>query len=76
MSVVLYAALGVVIDLGICLYYRCISSGLLLPASALGSLITLISFIVFQKIIVKWNSKLVLAYAIGNGIGTAIGMMV
>ncbi len=71
----LYIGLGAVIDLLITVYYRMISVRQAFPASALGTIITLVTFVIFSKIIVKWNKKLVIAYSIGTGIGTFIGVI-
>jgi len=72
----LYLSLGMVIDLIITLYYRCISSRLVFPASILGAVITLVSFIIFNRIIVNWNKRLVIAYAVGTGVGTFLGLII
>lgn len=73
---ILYLGLGTVMDLLITLYNRCTFFRLKWPGSILGAVITLASFVIFNRIIVQWNKKLVMAYAIGTGIGTFLGMLI
>lgn len=74
-KIMLYVGLGAVIDLLITVYYRMISVRQAFPASALGAIITLVTFVIFSKIIVSWNKRLVIAYAVGTGLGTFVGVI-
>jgi hypothetical protein len=71
-----YFALGVLTDVGVTLYYRAISSGLLLPAVGLSFLVTIIPFVVAEQGIINRRRSLFLWYALGCAVGTALGMLV
>jgi len=75
-SWLLYAALGAGSDLLIVLYYRAIQAKLICPAVLLSVVITWIPYFVIDKGVTTKNKKLYLWYAVGAGLGTALGMLV
>lgn len=75
-SLALYSGLGCLTDILIVLYYKTIQGGLILPAVVLSTLITAVPFFVVDKGINARDKRMFVAYAIGAGAGTAIGMIV
>ena len=75
-SLALYFGLGACTDVLVVLYYRAIQAGLILPAVALSALITAVPFLVTERAINARSRAMFLAYALGAGAGTAIGMLV
>ncbi|MBE3040313.1 MAG: hypothetical protein IMZ62_16065 [Chloroflexi bacterium] len=75
-SLPLYFALGLITDVLIVLYYRMISAGHILPAVVLSILITVVPFFVVERGITSQDRRLFVAYALGAGIGTALGMII
>jgi len=74
LAFVIYIFLGVILDYLIVLYYRSISARLALPASALAIIITGLTLEVIEKVIKSDKPFLLLAYSLGTGLGTFIGM--
>lgn len=68
--------LGLITDIGVCLYYRSVSSGMVFMAMWLSFLVTLIPFFVMWKGIEARRPVLFVAYALGAAMGTLIGMMI
>lgn len=68
--------LGLVTDIGVCLYYRSVSSGMVFMAMWLSFLVTLIPFFVMWKGIEARRPSLFIAYAAGAAIGTWVGMAI
>ena len=60
----------------IVLYYRAIQAKLICPAVLLSVVITWIPYFVIDKGVTTKNKKLYLWYAVGAGLGTALGMLV
>jgi len=75
-SFLLYFALGLVTDVLVVLYYRMIQSGNVLPAVILSALITLVPLFVVERGITAKDRRLFVAYALGAGAGTALGMII
>ena len=71
-----YFALGASTDVLVVLYYRAIQSNAILPAVILSALITAVPYLVTERAITARNRIMFLAYALGAGAGTAIGMLV
>ena len=71
-----YIALGCVMDVGICLYYRAISSRMFLLAVLMSVAVTAVPYFVAERGIALKKPALFVWYAVGAGIGTAIGMMI
>ena len=69
-----YFGVGVVVDLLISAYTRMIALWLRPQASISGAVITLVTFVIFRYVIKKWNWFGVVAYSMGTGVGTWIGM--
>ena len=79
--VALYGTLALIRELCVVRYFGSIATGLAWSASGLGSAIEAIDFlaifIVFEKIISGWRSKVFIpwgVYVIGGAIGTYIGV--
>jgi len=75
-SWLVYVGLGAASDLLIVLYYRAIQGRLILPAVILSIVITWIPYFVIDKGVTSKNKKLYLWYAVGAGLGTALGMLI
>ena len=71
-----YGILGLVMDVGVCLYYRAISSRLFLLAVLMSIAVTAVPYFVAERGITLKRPSLFVWYAVGAGIGTAIGMMI
>lgn len=71
-----YFGLGASTDVLVVLYYKSIQGGAILPAVILSALITAIPFLVTERAITARSRIMFLAYALGAGVGTAIGMLV
>lgn len=76
----LYFFAGAGLDALITLYYISISSRLVFLASILSMLITAFSVLVISGILERGNDKrrkmsMLLSYALGNGVGTAVAMI-
>ena len=69
-----YFLVGVVLDAIITIYYRAISSRRVWRASILAFVITAATVLLLENIIVSHSPVLILAYACGTAVGTAIGM--
>jgi hypothetical protein len=74
-SFLLYFALGLVTDVLVVLYYRMVQSGNVLPAVILSALITAVPFFVAERGISAKDRRMFVAYALGAGAGTALGMI-
>jgi hypothetical protein len=72
----LYVLCGIIVDLMITIYTRSVSLGRGGRASLFAGVITVVTFWILNKIAIKWNAKLVLAYAVGTAIGTWLGMQI
>jgi hypothetical protein len=72
----LFFGLGCATDLLIVLYYLSIQAGRILPAVMLSALITAVPFFVAERGITAKDKRLFIAYALGAGAGTALGMMI
>jgi hypothetical protein len=75
----LYFVAGAVMDFLICLYTRQILAQAIFFSSVLASLITIFSMFVIAGITDVHDSRreralLILSYAVGNGVGTALAM--
>jgi len=68
-----WLTLGIATDLLVVLYYRSIQGRLILPAVALSVAITAIPFFVIER---SRTKRVWLLYALGCGIGTALGLIV
>jgi hypothetical protein len=75
-SLTLYFALGLITDVLIVLYYRMIQTGQVLPAVILSALITAVPFFVAERGISAKDRRMFIAYALGAGAGTALGMII
>ena len=75
-SLTLFFALGAITDALIVLYYRMIQGGMILPAMVLSALITAVPFFVVDQGITARDKRTYIAYALGAGAGTALGMLV
>jgi len=76
--IIIYFFVGLLQDFLIALYYRLVTKNAGLSAGALSTLITIINLAVIYTILVKFSSETsilaILAYALGNGVGTYIGV--
>lgn len=68
-----YFGLGLVADFLIAAHYRAISCGRGVLAGILSFFITLLSFYILEMVLVQKKLWLGLAYAVGCGLGTALG---
>jgi len=68
--------LGCVTDVGVCLYYRSVSSGMAFSAMWLSFIVTLIPFLVAERGITAGKRELFVSYAFGASVGTWLGMLV
>lgn len=75
-SLTLYFGLGLVTDVLVVLYYISIQTRRVLPAVVLSALITAVPFFVAERGISAKDRRMFVAYALGAGAGTAIGMLV
>ena len=75
-SFLLYFALGLVTDVLVVLYYRMVQSGNVLPAVILSALITAVPFFVAERGISAKDRRMFVAYALGAGAGTFLGMLI
>lgn len=78
--VAIYFIAGAMMDAIIALYYLAIGSRQVFLASILAVLITVFSMLVINGILERHNDKrkkmtLLISYALGNGVGTAIAMI-
>ncbi len=69
-----YVAAGVVMDFLLTRYYLCISDRLVFKAGVYAGIITWISLIIINHIVVSQRFILIFAYGVGNMIGTWLGM--
>lgn len=75
-KIMLYLGLGIVIDLCVSLYTRFVSLRLPAQASVSGALITFVTYLIFRYLITHWDNRLLIAYAVGTGLGTFIGVSI
>lgn len=75
-SLTLYFCLGASTDVLIVLYYKAIQAGLIGPAVVLSALITAVPFFVAERGISARDRRMFVAYALGAGAGTALGMLI
>ena len=75
-SLPLYFSLGLITDILIVCYYKAIGAGHVLPAVILSALITAVPFFVAERGISAKDRRMFVAYALGAGAGTALGMLV
>ena len=71
-----FFALGLITDVLVVIWYRSVSSGLVLLAMAVSFLVTLVPFLVTWKGIEARRPEFFVAYALGASVGTLVGMMV
>jgi hypothetical protein len=76
----IYFLAGAVMDFIVCAYYTSISGRAIFLASVLAGLITVWSMFVISGIADERDDRLrrallILSYALGNGVGTALAMM-
>ena len=71
-----FFGLGMITDVGVCLYYRSVSLDMRFMATLLSFLVTLVPFLVAARGISAKRYELFFAYAIGAAAGTWLGMMV
>lgn len=71
-----FFALGLVTDVLVVVWYRSVSSGMVLLAMIVSFLVTLVPFLVTWKGIEARRPELFFAYAVGASAGTFIGMLV
>jgi len=69
-----YVAMGIAADFLITRYYVAVYTKQRLAASALAAAITLLTIYVFDQIITSNSMLLMAAWALGNSIGTYIGI--
>lgn len=69
-------ALGVLTDAIIAQYYISIGNGRVLTAALLSIAVTAIPFLVTERAITLKRRAVFIAYALGCGLGTAVGMMI
>ena len=76
--IIIYFLVGLIQDFLIAFYYRLVTKGAGFPAGFLSFLITIINLAVIYTILEKFNLETsflaIFAYAIGNGVGTYIGV--
>jgi hypothetical protein len=73
----IFFAVGIIQDLLITYYYQSISKERAWKASALSTVITLVNLVILYKIITGIEDQIIsviIAYALGNGVGTMIAM--
>lgn len=75
-SLTFFFGLGAATDVLVVLYYRAIQAGSVPIAMLLSVLITAVPFFVVDKGVTSRDKRMFLAYALGAGVGTAIGMIV
>jgi uncharacterized protein YebE (UPF0316 family) len=73
-EILLYIGLGFLLDVIVTVQMRAVYLARPYLASLLSIVITLISLLVIQHVIVSNNLHLIIAYAVGTGLGTLIGM--
>ena len=71
-----FFVLGLVTDVLVVIWYRSVSSGLVLLAMAVSFLVTLVPFLVTWKGLEARRPMLFVAYALGAACGTWLGMIV
>jgi hypothetical protein len=69
-----YVAFGIVSDFMITKYYVAVYRRRRLMGAVLGTLITLLTIYIFDQIITSNKFYLMLAWAVGNGVGTYLGI--
>lgn len=74
LAVVLYILVGVVQDIIIVRYYLALTRGRVWAAPVLGALITVLTVGVYEGLITSRDPILILAYGLGTGLGTRMGM--
>jgi hypothetical protein len=75
-SVLLYLLCGLVMDILVTLHGRAIVSRRPLYVGLLSGVITLVSLLLLENLIVSRSTVLLVAYAFGSGLGGVIGMYV
>jgi len=70
----LYVILGICLDFLIVRYYNAVSDHMRFLAGVYGWAITLFTVYVLDALITGNNKLMMLAYAVGNGIGTYLGV--
>ena len=76
MAYAVYFVAGVIMDAIIALYYLALSSRRAFTASALASIITIATYLILEHLIISREYGLILAYAIGTGVGTYLALCV
>jgi hypothetical protein len=71
-----YFGLGLIMDMAVVLYYRAISNRMVSLAVVLSALITAVPFLVAERGILTKRRLIFIWYALGAGVGTAIGMII
>ncbi len=75
--IIVYFLVGLLQDFIIALYTRLINKGAAISSAVLSTLITIINLAVIYSILARFDSEksilAILAYALGNGVGTFIG---
>jgi len=70
----LYTAVGLAQDILIVRYYLAITRSQTILAPVAGALITVLTVGVYESLITSRSLPLVLAYGLGTGLGTRLGM--
>jgi hypothetical protein len=74
MKLLLYVGLGIFADFLVTCHYISILRKLGLLASALSMAITILSFLVIEQVVISRDFSLIVAYGLGNSIGTFAAM--
>jgi len=76
--IIIYFLVGLMQDFVIALYTRLVNEGAALSSAVLSTLITVINLAVIYSILIRFDSErsifAIIAYALGNGVGTFIGV--
>lgn len=72
----LYFLLGVAIDFLVTVHQKCVIHSLKAGASIVAVLITVIALFVADRFISTNNYTVLIGYALGNGVGTYLGMYI
>ena len=71
----IYFGLGILTDVLVTLYYIAVGHRLAIRSAVLSLFLTLLGFLIIEKIVVSTNWFLILSYALGSAFGCYIVMM-
>ncbi len=75
-EILLYAGLGILMDIFVTIYTRAVSCRRKWLAALTGVVITILGLVIIERVITSRNLGLIISYGIGTGIGCLVGMSI